>query len=222
MKVLVVIPTVNRPKMCARALDSLLAQTFEDWNCVISKNGGSEAFGSYVCELGDRLNDSRVRLMTLPGRGLGYALNGALAPFLSGYNAWANLEDDDEWDPRFLEVMSRELKGADVVHCLQRQVPDRKQSNGGVMNPARLRTQNWINWPMCLWKKRTYTKVGPISEDCGPSTDWDWHLRCVQRGIRYKFVADTLVTHHWHGNNYCIKKRYHPIVPQRIRDGFYD
>ena len=219
--VLVVIPTWKRPKMCARAVDSLLAQSYDDWECVISKNGGTECLGSYVAELGPRINDKRIRMLVLPGRGLGYALNQALLPFLAGHQAWANLEDDDEWDEDFLNIMIRELCGVDIVHCLQRQEPMEKQSNGGKMNTTRLTRSNWINWPMCLFKNRVYKRVGPIAEYAGASTDWDWHLKCVQAGMEYKFVEKTLVTHHWHGGNYCTKEKKNAKVLNRIEKGFY-
>jgi hypothetical protein len=209
--------------MCARAVDSLLAQTKDMWHCVIAKNGGTEFLGSYVAHLGPRLNDQRIRLLVLPGKGLGYALNQALGPFLPSYRAWANLEDDDEWDPEYLEVMWQHLKsGPDVVHCLQRQEPQAQQSNGGPMDAERIRRQNWINWPMCLFRAKVYRKVGPICEDCGPSTDWDWHLRCTKAGMEYKFIERDLVTHHWHGSNYCLSKRKPHVVPKRLEEGVYD
>lgn len=226
MRALVVIPTLDRPRMCARAVDSLMAQTCEDWSLVIAKNGGTECLGSYVAELGPRLNDERVKMLVLPQNGLGYALNEALDPFLAGHRAWANLEDDDEWHPYFLEVMLKHLKKGDVAHCLQKQVPRPKQSNGGKMNASRLKWQNWINWPMCLWSARVYSEVGPIAEDCGAATDWDWHLRCVRAGMKYVFVDRALVTHHWHPNsgspNYCLRDRKNPIVSKRIEEGAYD
>lgn len=219
---MVVIPTLNRPKMCTRAVDSLLRQDMRDWSGVIAKNGGTEYLGSYIAELGPRLNDNRIKLLVLPARGLGYALNQALRPFLPGHQAWANLEDDDEWDENFLSKMVPHLKGVDVVHCLQRQEPTQKQSDGGPMDVEKLTRQNWINWPMCLFKTKVYRKVGAICEDCGPGTDWDWHLRCVQAGMEYKFLEIPLVTHHWHGANLCLRQRKHPVVRDRIEEGVYE
>jgi len=160
-------------------------------------------------------------MLVSPCRGLGYALNQVLRPFLADYKAWANLEDDDEWKKDFLEVMWRNLAGSDVAHCLQHQVPHPKQSNGGKMNTTRLQRSNWINWPMCLFKKHVYSQVGPIAEDAGSATDWDWHLRCVQAGMEYKFVEKQLVIHHWHGSNYCTRERRNPEVLRRIKEGAY-
>jgi len=198
-----------------------MRQKHKDWNCVIAKNGGSKCLSSYVDSLGPRLDDERVRMLVLPGRGLGYALNQALGPLLDEYDAWANLEDDDEWHEDFLKVMWENLPGHDVAHCLQEQVPVTKQSNGGKMNTASLKRRNWINWPMCLFRSRVYREVGPISEDSGSATDWDWHLRCTSAGFKYKFVNTALVTHHWHGKNYCLSEKTNTNVLERIREGVY-
>lgn len=225
-RVLVIVPTLSRPQLCARALDSLVAQNFGSWDCVIAKNGGSERLGQYVAELGPRLNDNRIRMLVLPKRGLGYALNEAIAHFGADHRAFANLEDDDEWDPDFLRIMYRELNrtGADIVHCYQRQEPRARQSNGGPMSTSEIRVHNWVNWPECLCRVKLWHTVGGVCQEAGPATDWDWHLRCLQAGAKYHFVPETLVTHHWHESNYCIQNRDDgkQFVLQRVQEGFYD
>jgi len=221
--IFVIIPTLNRPRMCARALDSLLQQDFAAWDCVIAKNGGMELLGSYVAELGPRLNHPRVKMLVLPDKGLGYALNQACEAYLEGHDYFANLEDDDEWEPGFLPTMYRWIRhtGADTVHCLQDQEPRAYQSAGGPAKLDVLRGANYINFPMCLFRASLWERVGGFSEEVGPATDWDWHLRCLAAGAKYQFAAQSLVIHHWHDNNYCQHSNGKPLIKQRMKEGVY-
>jgi glycosyltransferase involved in cell wall biosynthesis len=222
-KVLVVIPTYARPRMCRRAVDSLLAQKFTNWGLVIAKNNGSVLLEEYVISLGDTLDHLGMRMVTLPARGLAYALNSALGTFLAGFEYFAVLEDDDEWDRNFLSVMVRaaNTSRADVTHCMQRQEPEKRQSNGAPMSPNYLRLRNWVNWPMCLFRASVYARLGSISDDVGPATDWDTHLRCVGMGMKYHFVPGTMVTHHWHGDNYCLLEDGKPAIFKKMERGVY-
>jgi GT2 family glycosyltransferase len=209
--------------MCSRAITSLVAQNFNSWDSVIAKNGGKSHLDAYQTALGVLLSRANVELLVLPEKGLGYALNEAARQHLRGHDAFAVLEDDDVWDPDFLRVMYQAMtsSGADVVHCLQRQVPLQKQSPGGPMNPDLIRRRNWINFPMCLFRASLFEQAGGFSEEAGPATDWDWHLRILGAGGRYHFVNQVLVTHHWHSSNYCIEVDGKPHITHQLRSGAY-
>ena len=223
--VLVIIPTYDRPSLCKRAIGSLVAQDFEMWDAVILKNKGTHRLQEYVGELGDFLDHPRISMCVVPGSGLAYALNQACRHFLTGHEYFASLEDDDEWDPGFLRVMANELdcnsNVADVVHCLQRQEPMPRQSDGGKMDKDEIRRHNWINWPMCMWKAKVWRGIGGFCEDVGPAVDWDTHLRALARGFNYRFVNNTLVTHHWHGGNYCLEVEGKGAIMKRMERGIY-
>ena len=237
-KVLIVIPTLDRPEMCARAVESVLRQKYKNWYLVVAING----FPEYTCDWEEKEQAYRKAIgsldsghfMSIQEAGLGHALNSALSPLLSKRfwesmddpslpDYWMNLEDDDELDTNYLEVMVAALEesGADVANCLQRQLPKKVHSNGGVMDTDRLQRGNWINWPMCLWRREVYEKVGSIAEDVGPAADWDYHLRCVAAGIKYHFVDCALVTHHWHGGNYCLQVDGKGMIARKKAEGAY-
>lgn len=44
------IPTHNRPKMLARALDSLLAQTYKNFQVLVCNDGSSESYDQIIKE----------------------------------------------------------------------------------------------------------------------------------------------------------------------------
>ena len=221
--VLVIIPTLERAETCKRAINSLLKQTYTDWRLVIAKNGWMSDFKSYTKQLGHVLPHPKVSLMLLPEKGLGYALNEALQS-LSDAKYFAVLEDDDEWDKDYLATMVGVLdndNGADVAHCMQIQKPDEKQSNGAPVDLAVIRRQNYINFPMCLFRSELFDKLNGFCNEAGPATDWDWHLRCLNAGAKYTFVNKQLVTHYWHGGNYCLHVNNNKFIAQRFQDGVY-
>jgi glycosyltransferase involved in cell wall biosynthesis len=93
--------TFRRPALLPRAIRSLRDQTFRDWICDV-QNGDPEDPGPG--RLLDSLNDSRFRLF-LPPRRIGpvEAFNLAHRPAAEPYQSL--LEDDNWWEPGFLETM---------------------------------------------------------------------------------------------------------------------
>ena len=207
-KVLVIVPTVERPKTCLRAVQSLCKQKYKDWECLVVKNGDKMPDKKYRQALSPALG-GKVKMISVLNPGLPQALNTGCEAFLDEHEYFAVLEDDDEWMPNFLTSMTRAMQlfpKTDVAHCHQRQMPEKKQSNGGHMDSKRLLRQNWINFPMCLFRARLFKDAGGFDVLAGPATDWAWHLACVYGAdANYKFVNETLVIHHWHGENYCLK-----------------
>jgi glycosyltransferase involved in cell wall biosynthesis len=99
-------PLYNNESTLAAALDSLLAQTIQDFRIVISDDGSSDATGS-LCERYAR-SDPRITYIRQP-KNLGYqnfrfVLDCADTPFFM----WA--AGDDRWAPTFIEENLRALK----------------------------------------------------------------------------------------------------------------
>src|SRR5262245_28149594 len=97
-RISVVIPVLNRAAVVRRAIASVLAQTFQDFEIVVVDDGSTDGTAESV----DTLSDRRIRVIrheqTLGG---GAARNTGIrasrAPFV------AFLDSDDEWVPTKLE-----------------------------------------------------------------------------------------------------------------------
>lgn len=222
-RVLVIIPTLNRPEMCRRAIQSLIKQDFKDWFLVIAKNGWTDHLKRYMKTFNDILPLPNAVLSVLPQKGLAYALNQSAHAYIKDFDYFAVLEDDDEWNPSFLSTMVNFLDttGFDVVNCLQTQKPTSKQQDGGPLNVSLIRLQNYINFPMCLFRSKLFEETDGFCEDAGPATDWDWQLQCIKAGAKYGFVPQRLVTHHWHDQNYCLLESNYEFIVRRIAEGAY-
>ena len=104
----VIVPTHNRPAMLQRAVESVLAQDVDDFECLVVDDGGDQAL-----ELPD---DPRVRLVRHDtNRGLPSALNTGLDDARGEYITF--LDDDDVITPDRISLAAQALERADVVLC---------------------------------------------------------------------------------------------------------
>ncbi|MDQ2920433.1 MAG: glycosyltransferase family 2 protein [Acidobacteriota bacterium] len=111
MKVSIVIPLYNKAPYVERALDSIGAQTFSDFEVIVVDDGSTDDGASVVT----RYPDPRVRLITQSNAGPGPARNAGIADAQGEFVAF--LDADDEWLSTYLEesVRSLEMLGTDVV-----------------------------------------------------------------------------------------------------------
>lgn len=104
----VIVPTFNRPALLREAVDSVLAQTEPDLECIVVDDGGSDSL-----ELPD---DTRIRHVRHDENlGKGAALNTGLGTARGTFVAF--LDDDDLYVPDRLAIARAAHNGADVVVC---------------------------------------------------------------------------------------------------------
>jgi len=93
-KITVIIPTQNRRKSLDRAVESVLSQSFIDWELYIV-NDSSSAIKAY--------NDDRVKIIQNEDiKGANSSRNTGIKHAQGDYIAF--LDDDDEWLPEKLDI----------------------------------------------------------------------------------------------------------------------
>jgi glycosyltransferase involved in cell wall biosynthesis len=199
----VVIPTLGRPRLLSRALNSVLAQTYRDFEVVVVVDGPDE---ETVAAL-RALSDPRVRVLVNPR-----SLTAAGARNLGAEHArgeWiAFLDDDDEWLPHKLERQMGLPRppGPVLVTSLSRIVTpiatyvwptaifDNARPLGEYLFDRRslfaggafIQTSSYL-LPRALFLRSPF-RLGT------PHDDWDFLLRLSkQAGARVETVPDVLV-----------------------------
>ena len=69
----IIVPAFNAAPWIAECLDSILAQSFDDWQAIIVDDGSTDATADIAAEYA--LRDKRIRLMSRPNGGPSAARN---------------------------------------------------------------------------------------------------------------------------------------------------
>ena len=197
----VVIPTVNRSHIVVRAARSALAQTLDAIEVIVIVDGPDET--TLDALLG--VEDPRLRVKPLAQRvGSGAARNAGVAEARAEWVAF--LDDDDQWDPRKLEI---QLDAANSTSHRYPIVACRLVARDGkeeVIWPRRfprsdepiseyLFTRARLSWgegliqtSTILTRKELLERV-PFRVDLKKHDDWDWLLRAsALDGVGVAFV----------------------------------
>jgi len=103
-KISVIIPLYNKEREIKRAIDSILSQTFQNFEIIVvddhSSDGGPAIVKSY--------HNFRITLIEQDHRGVAYTRNHGVKLATSDFIAF--LDADDEWMPNHLETIMRLIK----------------------------------------------------------------------------------------------------------------
>ncbi len=118
----IITPVYNVEKYIHRCIDSILSQTFSDFELILVDDGSPDASGA-ICEE-YAVKDDRIVVLHQQNRGQAAARNRALDVARGEYIAFV---DSDDWvHPQFLEVLYRNIREtqADVSVCGHRKVTE--------------------------------------------------------------------------------------------------
>ena len=133
MKLSVIVPLYNKAPYIQRALESVFAQTWVDYEILVVDDGSTDEGAKIV----RRFRDPRLRVISQANAGPGASRNRGLKEAQGAYVAF--LDADDEWLPAFLErsvaVLDRPGRGLATV------------SSGYLLYPGGRSTEE-------MWRKR--------------------------------------------------------------------
>lgn len=106
MRFSVVIPLYNKAPYVAKAIQSVLAQTFTDFELVIVDDGSKDDSAKIAAQVIE--NHDNCHLIKQENTGVSMARNNGVAASHGDYLCF--LDADDWWEPTFLEAMEKLIK----------------------------------------------------------------------------------------------------------------
>jgi len=201
----VVIPTHNRAHYVTQAIDSVLAQTYANYEIIVVDDGSTDDTRHVLRAYGDRL---RYIYQENHNRGPAAALNRAVSEARGKYIAL--LDDDDMWLPSKLELQIAVLEqdpeigflGTDMyITDASGNVIDRWGKPPSVAETfASLIEDNILGNPSVVVRKRLFDQVGGFDASLRTTQDYDLWLR-LARISRFKCLDVPTVKWRMHGSN---------------------
>jgi len=95
----VVIPFFNREGCLSRAIDSVISQTYDNWEIILVDDGSTDR-SAEIAEYYSRDYPSKIHLIKQKNMGAGFSRNKAIAAAQGSFIAI--LDSDDQWSDNFL------------------------------------------------------------------------------------------------------------------------
>lgn len=243
-RVAVIMRTKDRPILLKRAVDSVLSQTFADWCLVVVNDGGAPEPVREILDARREALQDRILLINNPtSTGMENASNAGVTNSASEFLVIH--DDDDAWDPHFLERCVSYLDasppdvGGVITHAtlvvediVGEDVVERQRfpfNNIEAVDLVSLSVENQFP-PICFLFKRAVTEVvGLFDGELPVLGDWDFHFR-VAKIFRIDVLRERLAFYHHrsanttnqYGNTVVAQKDTHRIqrtlyINQHIR-----
>lgn len=107
----IITPIYNGERFVAQTIESVLAQTYTDWEMIIINDGSKDNSEKIVRQYTEQ--DSRIKLYSQPNGGSAAARNNGIRRAKGRYIAL--LDADDLWEPFFLESQLELMKKHDAL-----------------------------------------------------------------------------------------------------------
>lgn len=194
----ILMPVYNtEPKMLKQTLESVLKQSYDNWQLCIA-DGGTDKAGCIIREVCG--GDERVTYVCLEENlGISGNTNQALAVAKGDYVSFLDHDDVLEPDALFETVRKIEECGADMVYTDEDKVspgldkyfrPYRKPD----FNKTLLLSNNYI-CHFCTIERRIVEQAGGFRSRYDGAQDYDLFLRCIDKCRNIEHVAKVL--YHW-------------------------
>lgn len=201
--VTVVIPAYNYGHYIGQTLDSVMAQTYRNWECVVVDDGSTDDTAEVVARVAER--DGRVKYFHQKNRGMAAARNEGLRRGVGEYIQF--LDSDDLLESRKLERQVEYLEQntevdivySDVRYFRTEEMDERLHSFWGEDESwmpkitredddaleALVRRTLVVHAP--LLRRSVIETVGFFDETMKVCEDWLFWVRCAAQGKKFRF-----------------------------------
>ena len=204
-KVSVIIPTYNRARFVLKAIQSVLDQTFNDFEIIVVDDGSTDNTRNLLTNFG-----KKIRYFYKNNAGVASARNFGIQQSCAKYIAF--LDSDDMWLPERLgkgvKILDSNKDTSLVFSDIYRVKNGQrmKQSYFDLYSPYKgfvfenLYLQDFIPTSSVVLKEECFKKTGLFDEDLPSCEDYDMWLR-ISTSFRVKYINEPLVLFMYHSKN---------------------
>ena len=200
----IIMPTYNRINIIGRAIDSVLKQTYDNYELIIIDDGSNDDTETLITKkYGEYIENGKIKYLKQENHGVNIARNRGLAS--AQHNIIAYLDSDNYWLDTYLEEMVYALvdnrcntayaaMDVDDKHRNRKFIRETKYNRNELLN------DNFIDLNIFVHKKFLYDQLGGFNESLTRLVDWDLILRYtrlnepyfVDRVLAKYFLSDNL------------------------------
>src|SRR5579871_1193688 len=198
----VIIPAYNPGRFLEETLQSVIAQTYTDWECVVVDDGSKED----LCWVATR--HPQIRLIQQENRGLSIARNRGILATTAEYIAF--VDADDLWLPTKLERQLARMEDPAIGLChAQFAVIDAEGRRSEIGSPAQfyafetfrdLLRHNCVGVSSVLLRREALAVSGLFDPMLRTAQDHDMWVK-ITRHYQSAFVPTVEILYRVHGNN---------------------
>lgn len=195
----VIIPNYNKGELVRHSLESLLRQTFGEWEAIVVDDCSNDRSWEIVQEYAAR--DSRIVVSrNETNKGGNYSRNRGAKAAKGEYLIFLDSDDwlsDDCLENRVCEFESGENQVVDLLVFPMMSTKDGK--GGGIWRAGNIKNallsflRHDIVWSimMPIWRRDAFTRSGGFDESFPRLQDVEFHTRALLNGFVYKFASRT-------------------------------
>lgn len=201
----IIIPTYNHAAFLKKALDSIIGQTYSNWEAIVINNYSTDATESIV----EGFKDPRIKLVNFKNQGIiAAARNKGLELSSGSYVAF--LDSDDYWYSQKLEKCLNFMNehNCDFICHGENLIENDKTiatwcQKKDVNYLDLLLKGNRISTSAVVVKRQVLEKVGVFSTQSEFITaeDYELWLRILKQSYKFKFLGEVLGAHLKHNFN---------------------
>ena len=171
----IIMPCRNRETVIGRAIESILQQSYNNFEIVIVDDGSTDGTAS-VCEA---FNSDKIKVVRIPPTGVSSARNVGLSHASGEYIAY--LDSDNTWEPGYLTCMVGSMlsTGAKLSHSgLRVFTPSGTiRYRGDVYNKDAMDRENYIDMNILVHHRDVLVAGFKFDESLKRCVDWDFIRR---------------------------------------------
>ena len=192
MKLSIIIPTYNSASVLPKALDSIVGQTFGDWEVLIMDGVSTDD----TLKVAQSYNDSRIRINSEPDKGIYDAMNKGIG---KARGEWLYFLGSDDWllnDNVLHDVFAQDTDSYDVVYG-EVEAPHLASNHSGEW------TLQTIDRNRChqaiLYRRQVIRRLGGYNTKYKIWADYDLNLKWFfDRKVKKKHIP-TVIAHYAEG-----------------------